>query len=124
MLLITTSIVFVYPREDRNLLDNLKDVYPYLETLDKQIYIDDRSIRALDYISQYDNQLDMEEYSDDLKSISDAYIVINRGMIKNLREANKNRVFPEEIDNPAEEWTVVKEIGKYDESKIVVYYVP
>ena len=122
--LIITSIAFVYIREDRNLLDNIRALHPYLKTLDKPIYIDDRSIKELNYVSAYNNKVDMREYPNELKDVKDSYIVINSEMIKNLKEADKNRVFPKEIGNPPKTWAVVKEIGKESKNKIIVDYVP
>ena len=124
IILLTTSIIFVNLREDRNLLDGLRTTYPYLETLDKPIFIDDRSVKALDYISGYNNLMDMRRYPSDLSNIKDSYLVINKEMIKNLKAANKSRVFPPEIHTTPTKWMVIKEIGKDDENKIVIYYVP
>src|SRR3989338_5180288 len=53
ILLLLISIVTVYLRDDRNLLASLRQAYPYLETLDGAIYIDARSIYALNYISGF-----------------------------------------------------------------------
>jgi len=122
VLLLLTSIISVYVREDRNQLANLRDSYPFLEQLDKAIYIDARSVWALDYISGYKSKTDIRSYPDDLSSIKDAYVIINREMIRKLREANKKRTFPKEVDNPPENWEVIKEIGKDDKNKIIIYY--
>jgi len=124
IVLLLTSIWFVSIREDRNLLDNLRSLYPFLKQIDKTIYIDDRSLIALGYISGYNDNIDIREYPNDLIVVKNSYVVINREMIRNLREANKNRVFPKEIDNPPKKWTVIKEIGKDDENKIIIYYAP
>lgn len=123
ILLLSTSIISVYMREDRGTLDNLRDLYPQLEQLDKTIYIDARSILALDYISEYKSKADIMPYPASLSYIKDSYVVINRDMIKNLREANRKRTFPKEIDNPPESWRIIREIGK-DENKITLYYLP
>ncbi len=122
--LVLVSISSVYVREDRNVLHNLKAMYPDLEQLDKTIYIDKRSIMALNYISGYKSMIDAMPYPDTLSNIKDSYVVINRDMIKKLREANRKKVFPEEVDNPPAEWKVIKEIGKDDEKKITIYYIP
>jgi len=124
ILLVTTSIVFVYLREDRHLLDNLRELNTDLENSDKEVFIDDRSIKALDYISEYNTKINLKEYPEDFISIKDAYIVINRKMIMNLKAANKNRIFPEEISNPPTKWLKVKEIGQNEEEKIIIYYIP
>ncbi|MBN4049061.1 glycosyltransferase family 39 protein [archaeon AH-315-M20] len=124
IILITTSVAFVYVREDRHLLDSIRELYPYLETLDKTVFIDDRSLKALVYVSGYNNQIDLKEYPKDMTTIKDVYIVINKEMVRGLKDANRNRVFPSEIDNPPTDWMIIKEMGKNGEDKIVVYYVP
>jgi len=45
-------------------------------------------------------------------------------MIRRLKEANKKRIFPKEIDNPPENWLLVNKIGKEDINKIIIYYAP
>jgi len=122
LFLFAASIFSVYARDDRHLLDNLRQLYPYLKNLDKTIYIDKRSMQALDYISSYGNELNTEEYPSDLRSIKDSYIVINREMIRNLKEANKRLEFPAEIDRPPNSWTAIEVIGKEEKNRITVYY--
>ncbi len=39
-------------------------------------------------------------------------LLVNKDMIRKLKEANKNRKFPEEISNPLENWETTKEISK------------
>ena len=123
-LLILTSIISVYMREDRDVLGNLRELYPHLEQLDKAIYIDARSIRVLDYISGYKSKIDIRPYTGNLSEIEDSYVVINREMIRRLREADKKKEFPKEVDKSPENWKLIKEIGKYDKNKITLYYVP
>tara|TARA_Y100000310_G_C20652220_1_gene800069 strand:- start:675 stop:2120 length:1446 start_codon:yes stop_codon:yes gene_type:complete len=123
LILLLTSIGFVYVRDDRHLLDNLRELRPFLEQLDKTVFIDDRSLKAFDYLSEYDSKIDIKKYPKELTNINNAYIVINKEMIKNLKEANKKRVFPPEIENPPKTWTIIKEVGKNNENKIIVYYV-
>ena len=123
-LLLVTSIVFVYGREDRHLLQNLKDVYPYLKKLGKTVYMDQRSMNALDYISGYKNEMEIKPYQDDLSGIEDAYVVVNREMIRNLRESNSKLRLPKETENPPGNWELVKEFKRNDgvENRIIVYY--
>jgi len=123
VLLLLSSLISVYVREDRNVLDNLRDLYPYLERLEKPIYIDGRSILALDYISKYQNKLDIRAYPSTLTNIKDSYIVINPDMIRKLKEANRKRVFPKEVDQIPDRWKLIKEIRK-DGNKIILYYIP
>jgi hypothetical protein len=121
LILLLTSVVSVYLREDRNLLDNLNIVSPYLKGLDKPIYMDSRSIKVLDYILKYKNEIDARRYTTDLKIIKDAYILVNKDMIRRLKESNNNTKFPVEIDNPLENWKITKEIGK-GENRIIIYF--
>jgi hypothetical protein len=121
LILLLTSVVSVYLREDRNLLDNLNIVSPYLKGLDKPIYMDSRSIKVLDYILKYKNEIDARRYTIDLKIIKDAYILVNKDMIRRLKESNNNTKFPVEIDNPLENWKITKEIGK-GENRIIIYF--
>lgn len=122
--LLLLSIGTVYLREDRSLLGGLRQVYPELEKLDRAIYIDSRSIYALDYISGFENKLELEEYPEDLGQTKDAYIVINRYMIRNLVEANRNLRFPDEIQNPPKSWKIIKDAGSVEKDKIIIYQIP
>ena len=123
-LLLLTSIVSISAHEDRNLLGNLRDAHPYLEQLGKKMYIDGRSIKALDYISGYDNKIGIEPYPDDISDIKDAYVVINMHMIRKLKESDKKKEFPEGIENPPEKWAIIKELGKEEKNKVIIYYLP
>ena len=122
--LLLTSVVSVYLREDRNVLENLKEANPYIGGLGQTVYMDSRSLKALNYISKYKKTANLEPYPEDLASINDAYIVINKWMIRNLREANKNAKFPQEIDSVPENWIKIKEIGEEDKDKLLIYYIP
>ena len=122
--LLVMSIGTVYMREDRHLLDNLMESHPFLKNLDKPVFIDDRSLKALDYISGYAINKNLKKYPNSLDKVKDSYIVINRHMIRNLKEANKNLKFPDEIENIPKEWKIIKEIGKIEKDKIIVYYAP
>lgn len=124
ILLLLVSLGSVYLHDERNILGNLKSAYPILEKLDKPIFIDGRSIKALNYISKYKNEIDLKEYPDDLTKVKDAYVVINRDMIKRLEDAHKQMKFKKEIHNPPKTWIVVKEIGEDDKRNIVIYYIP
>jgi hypothetical protein len=124
ILLFSSSIWAISLHENRNILDNLKVIYKELESFDKIIYIDDRSLQALDYIARYKNNLDILGYPKELSKVRDVYIVINDHMIRNVKEANPKIKFPEEIENPPNRWKIVKEIGEIEEDKITVYYAP
>ena len=124
IILLFASITTVYLRDDRAQLNDLRESYLFLENLDNDIYVDDRSVKVLDYISKYNLNPNIKIYPTSLSNIKDSYIMVNRGMIKNLREANKNRKFPIEVDNPPQNWQIIKEIGNIDEEKIIIYFAP
>ena len=122
-LLLISSITVVYFREDRNLLENLRQLYPIIQNLDKTVYIDSRSLLALGYISKYNDNTNIENYPDDLSNIKNSYVAINKEMVRNLMEANKNTIFPKEIGNPPKAWQIIKKIGNNKEDKIALYFV-
>jgi len=124
IILFMTSIGVVYLQDDRNLLRNLKTTYPVLLELDKTVYIDGRSLHALDYISEYKNNIELMEYPNNFEKTKDAYVVVNKEMIRKLREAHENILFPDEISNTPKKWKLIKEIGNVDEDKILIYYIP
>ena len=122
--LFVTSIAFVYIREDRNQLKELRLAYDYIKNLEKPIYADDRSIKAFSYIGEYSDGINVSEYTKDLSGVMDSYIIINKRMIKGLKDANENMIFPDEIENPPKIWELVNEIGSNNENKIMIYYAP
>lgn len=124
IILFLTSIGAVYLRNDRGLLNDLKKANLYLEKLEKTVYTDSRSIHALNYISNYSSRISLKEYPQNLAFIKDSYIVINKNMIKNLKQANKADKLPPDINSPPKSWTLVKEIGKGENDKILIYYAP
>ena len=107
-ILIISSIGTVYLRDDRNLLDSLDEIYPSLLPIKKPIYSDSRTIAALEYISDYTLPNNFHSYPDDFEK--GFYVVHNKEMIKNLREANSKAKFPEELDN--NDWLEVKKIDE------------
>ena len=119
IILLSSSIAIVYVREDRSLLSGLKELHPFVKSLKKPVYIDDRSLKALGYISEYSLDKDLREYPNDLGNIKDSYVIINKEMIENLKVADKKRQFPKEIENPPANWQVIKE-----RDNIKVYYLP
>jgi 4-amino-4-deoxy-L-arabinose transferase-like glycosyltransferase len=120
--LLFSSLTSIYLNKDRNVLVNLRGIYSYLEKSNyKEIYIDRRSLQALDYISGYDNKMGIKEYPDDFKDFRGKYIIINNMMIRNLKAVGED--FPKEISSPPREWITLKEIGNKYEDKIVVYRV-
>jgi len=122
VLLVIASIGAVYLRDDRHLLDGLKAAYPFLEKGGKLVYTDSRSVKALDYISGFENSVAAREYPADLGKAKDAYIVINQNAISNVRKVHTSPKFPEEIEKIPKSWSLVKEFGKTNGSKVLVYY--
>ena len=118
-LLLISSVMSLASRNDGDLLDGLRELSPFLKQTSKPIYIDDRSIKVLEYLSSFNSNIDLRVYPKNFEQIKAAYIVINKEMIKNLMEANKNRKFPEEIENPPKDWIKIKEF----EDKITIYYI-
>ena len=119
-----SSVVFVFLRGDKDRLKDLRLAYDYIKKLDKPIYADDRSAKAFLYIGEYSDSIKVNDYPEDLSGVRDSYIIINKRMIKGLKDANKNRIFPDEIKNPPKKWELTGEIGSNDEDKIIIYYVP
>ena len=121
-ILIIASIGTIYSNKDRNLLKDLREIYPFLAKLDKTVYMDKRSIQTLEYISGYKNNVKAVDYPKEVSDIKNSYIVVNKWMIRNLKESNRKLEFPMEIDNPPKNWKIMKEIGKDKENKIIIYY--
>ena len=117
LLLFTTSISSVYLHDNRTSLDNLREIYPTLTGIDKNIYIDSRSLMVLEFIDQYNGNLNLKKYPENLLGIKDSYITINNYMIKNLKEANPKLTFPKEIENPPNNWHLIKQ-----KNQIEIYY--
>jgi len=122
--LLAASVTTLYLQERTAILDNLRDVYPHLKTLDKPIYTDSRSVKALAYVSSYQKNMDIRDYPDGLGEISDSYVIVNNGMVRTLKETYKDIEFPKEIFNPPKSWTIEIESGSSDEDRIIVYYAP
>ena len=117
LLLFTTSISSVYLHDNRTSLDNLREIYPALTGIDKNIYIDSRSLMVLEFIDQYNGNLNLKKYPENLLGINDSYITINNYMIKNLKEADPKLTFPKEIENPPNNWHLIKQ-----KNQIEIYY--
>lgn len=122
ILLLVSSIGAVYLAENLVISGNLKKLHSELKALDKTVYIDDRSVKAIDYLSGYKNNLDLKKYPDDFGMVKDAYVVINTDMIRRYKDVNPLIQFSEEIENPPKSWKVIEQIGKGQEA-ITVYYV-
>ncbi|MBI2208859.1 glycosyltransferase family 39 protein [Candidatus Woesearchaeota archaeon] len=122
MLLLISSIGAVYLAENVVISDNLKKLYSELKSLGKTIYLDDRSVKAIDYLSGYKNSLDLRKYPNNFSGVKDAYVVINSDMIRRYKDVNRFMQFPDEIENPSKSWKVIKQIGKCQEA-VTIYYV-
>jgi 4-amino-4-deoxy-L-arabinose transferase-like glycosyltransferase len=122
-ILIVTSIISAYVYGGRDLQKGLKEAKPYIEDLDKVIFIDKRSIKVLNFLSEYKSDMDLRQYPKNLSNIKNSYIVINKEMIRNVKDANKYMKFPPEIEDPPKHWVKMREIGEEDKDKIIIYYV-
>ncbi|MEK6984242.1 MAG: glycosyltransferase family 39 protein [Nanoarchaeota archaeon] len=119
--LIIASIGTVHANKERNLLKDLREVYPFLKNIENTIYMDKRSMHALNYIDSYENSVKAKEYPKEMGSLNNVHIVVNRWMIRNLKESNSKLEFPKELDGPPKNWKVIKQIGLEKENAIVVY---
>lgn len=124
VVLLFTSVASSYIHRGNDAVENLRALYPYIKDSKKIMYIDDRSKLVLEYLSGYNNEINITKYPDNLNNISDVYIIVNKAMIRLLREANKNTKFPVEIDKPPKRWKIVMETGKIDGDNAIVYYAP
>ena len=121
IILLLLSVSSVHIRGGRNLLGGLRDMSPFVENLKKPAYVDERSLKVLDYISGYKINPDINPYPEDFKGIRDSYVIINKEMIKSLIEANNNIKFPDEIKNPPAEWELAADKPK---DGIKAYHIP
>jgi hypothetical protein len=124
VVLIAASIFSSYAYRGNDAVDVLRALQPHLKDLKKPMYIDDRSKLVLEYLSGYNNEINVIKYPDKLNNISDAYVIVNKAMIRHLREANKNVKLPVEVDNTPKKWKIVKEVGTNQKDKGIIYYAP
>lgn len=117
LLVASTAIVYFHGARDQ--LASLRELNAAIPKLQKTVYLDERSIKSLDYLSKYEGNQKLNVYPRDMSKISNAYVVINREMIRNVREANPTMVFPAEIENPPSGWQLIMELGAKE--KISVY---
>jgi hypothetical protein len=123
-LLLIYSLISVYSHGNRDLLENLKESYKFLEGTQKTVFTDERTIKSLGFISDYSLRIDMKEYPENFDDLEDSYILVNRNMIKNLKEAYSKLEFPNQISHPPSHWEKVREFGKIEEDMISLYYIP
>lgn len=120
-----TSIGGIYLDESRHGLSNLKEAYSYMKSINKPIYTDARSKFALEYISGYDNSLnliDLEAYAKDLAGIRDSYIVLNNKMIKNFKNSGVDLKFVQQLKEASKNWVELKEIGNGPDDNVIIYH--
>jgi len=120
ILLLAASISLTYWNGGRNELGNLRNSYNEIKNIEKPVYIDERSLKALNYIGGYTEFIKAQEYPKSFANIRDSYVVINNDMLQRLRDANKNAKFPTELDNIPRKWVLFKEPGE----NILIYYIP
>lgn len=124
VLIINSVVSAYYNIENNDASDNLKKLYPYLDNSKKMTYTDSRSKLVLEYLSGYKSKINVSEFPENFKNVSDAYIVINRAMIKGLIQVNKNKKLPAEINNPPKKWKIIKDLKKKNDENAIIYYVP
>ncbi|MBI2653365.1 glycosyltransferase family 39 protein [Candidatus Woesearchaeota archaeon] len=123
LLLLISSVFFISLRQDKNSLASLRILYNDLQSADKAIYADERTIKVFDYISAYNNKLKLIEYPKNFKDVKDAYVIVNKKMLRNVVIANPWLKFPEEIENPPKNWKITKQVGKEEKDMILVYHI-
>jgi|TARA_B100001971_G_C18260544_1_gene586409 4-amino-4-deoxy-L-arabinose transferase-like glycosyltransferase len=135
LLLLTTSIGYIYISEHRFSLDDERSMYKYLEMLpEKEIYTDFRSAGIFDYLSgyrksnikrfnTYDNLKPENINALNLSQIEDSYVILNWEMNNYLLINREGIKFPEEIFNIPQEWILKKKIDD-GENRIEIYYIP
>jgi hypothetical protein len=121
--LLFISLGAIHLDEYRYSLDNLRETYSYINSVDKPIYTDFRSIIVIDYISGYDHNLNLIDLvSINVININDSYVIINNQMIKNLKAADRG-MFLQEIKQVPSTWVKIKEIGKGPDDNVLIYNV-
>ncbi len=124
VVLLIFSIGSSYVYHNRHIKDNIIELYSHVKNLDRPVYIDRKAMKALQYVSGYQLKADIREYPRDLKNIRDSYVVIDKETIGYIKEANKDFVFPEEIENPPGNWKLISKIGISEDKQSLIYYVP
>ncbi len=118
--LLVFSLAAMYAHPGKNELNDLKAAHDYFKKLNKPLYIDERSHRALAFITQYNPQPNIRSYPADIRTLSDAYIAINTAMLKKIGQ--KAPATPD-IYDPPDTWIPVTKIGQNPDT-IDVYFIP
>jgi len=134
ILLLATSIGYLYISERGSLLKNERVAYEYVKTF-PGVYTDERTVKIFEYLSGYEGNNNIQKfnsydtfhpenvYSVDLSPVKDSYVVIHHSLINFLISSKKGIKFPDEIFNIPGEWVLKKSIGK-GENRIDIYYIP
>ena len=126
VLLLLTSIGFVYKSELRHYIDDEKKAFEYLSNKPNNVYVDEFTYKTFNYLSQYDLKRNVikyqqyafydssQNYALDLAGVSSSYVIVNRQgilyRIANLREIK----YPKQVINIPPGWTSVKTFGKLE----------
>lgn len=135
ILLLLTSLGYVYASTHRNAIDSEKYAYSFIKDFDKDIYTDSRTIRVFNYLSGFEDNPNIKPFNNyvfldpenthamNLSGVHDSYVVVNRGMLDFLTSSKKGIVFPDEVQDIPENWVLE---GKFPSklNRIEVYYVP
>lgn len=124
--LLFTSIGAVYLDNSRYTPTNLREIYSFMKTTtgNKAVYTDSRSKLVLEYLSGYNENLNVASFESSpqsMKNVRDAYIIINNEAIKNREIAGDNITFINDIRKMSDSWTQVKEIGTKDNNALIYY---
>ena len=122
-LLTVLSLLSIHQHGDRQLLSNLGEAYDSIIGEGKVIYVDDRSLEAIRYLTDYSSEQNARAYPETFEGIQDAVVVVNRHMIRNVLEANPKKAYPLELVSIPEHWQFRSDFGKEDD-RISVYYLP
>ena len=143
-ILLVTSIGLVYynisKSDDGLSVENFRSLYPYIKNSDKNIYTDFRTEALINYRLGYEKAINLKRfnfYCDlwrksckeedifvmELDEIKDSYVLINHKLIKGISNIRPIVKFPKDIDNPPENWIIVKKFGE-DPDGTVLYYAP
>ena len=134
VLLLTTSIGYLFISDNRLPLKNERTAYAYIEKF-QNVYTDERTTKIFDYFSGYKNNDNIKKFNNyesfkaentyalELSRVSDSYVVINHRLINFFISSKKGIEFPDEIFNIPESWILKKSIGER-ENRIDIYYIP
>lgn len=138
LLLLFTSLGYIYLEESRHMRDTVKQAYPFVTNLGKEVYVDERTRNALQYqsgftlrnfkifnhcVDAFSYCTDPESFTLDAEEIKDAYVLVSHKIVRNIASTHAATNFPQWLENPPADWIVVNEIGSEPDS-ITFYYAP